>query len=374
MIPYGRQSISEADIAAVTDVLRSDWLTTGPAVSRFETDLASVTSAPCVAVSSGTAALHTAYSAVGIQPGDEIITSPLTFVATSSTAIAQGARVLFADIQADTGNIDPSLVETLITERTRAIVAVDYAGHPADLDELRTIANRHGLALIEDAAHSIGSTYRNRPVGSIADVTTFSFFPTKNLTTAEGGAVACLDGVQFTRAQRFRTHGLVRDPADQRMADEGPWHQEVHDFGLNYRLPDVLAALGSSQLKRLAEFKQRRKEIHASYNELLAGVPELTLPVCRAYVDPMWHLYPLRVPAAKRRRVFEDLRSKGVGVQVNYLPTYLHPVFTDLGYSAGLCPVAEDYYSREISLPMFTELTDSQVEHIASAVRGSLSN
>jgi dTDP-4-amino-4,6-dideoxygalactose transaminase len=374
MIPYGRQSINEADIEAVTHALRSDWLTTGPAVARFETDLAAITSTPCVAVSSGTAALHTAYAAINIQPGDEIITTPLTFVATSSTAIALGADIVFADIQTDTGNIDPAHVEALITDRTRAIAAVDYAGHPADLDELREIATRHGVALVEDAAHSIGSTYRGRPVGSIADLTTFSFFPTKNLTTAEGGAVSCLGDPELIRAQRFRTHGLVRDPADQRMPDEGPWHQEVQEFGLNYRLPDVLAALGSSQLTRLWEFKERRKQIFSAYHELLVDVPGLTLPTCREYVDPMWHLYPLRVPAVKRRHVFESLREKGIGVQVNYLPTYLHPVFVDRGYSAGLCPIAEDYYAREISLPMFTELTDSQVEFVATAVRESLAD
>lgn len=374
MIPYGRQSISEADVEAVTAALRSDWLTTGPAVSEFESDLAAIASARCVAVSSGTAALHTAYAAIGIQPGDEVITTPLTFVATSSTAIALGATIVFADVQADTGNIDPTHVEGLITDRTRAIAAVDYAGHPADLNELRTIAASHGIALIEDAAHSIGSTYRGRSVGSIADVTTFSFFPTKNLTTAEGGAVACLGDAEFTRAQRFRTHGLVRDPADQRMRDEGPWHQEVHEFGLNYRLPDVLAALGSSQLKRLWEFKERRKQIFSAYRELLADVPGLTLPTCREYVDPMWHLYPLRVPIAKRRHVFESLRNQGIGVQVNYLPTYLHPVFVDHGYPAGLCPIAEDYYAREISLPMFTELTDAQIDFVATAVRESLAD
>lgn len=369
MIPYGRQSISDADIDAVANVLRGDWLTTGPAVAEFEAAIEGIAGSSAVAVTSGTAALHVAYAAAGIHPGDEVITPPITFVATQATAIALGAVIKFADVQADTGNIDPSAVEPLITGRTRAIVAVDYAGHPADINELRAIADRHGLLLIEDAAHAIGSVYRGSAIGSVSDLTTFSFFPTKNVTTGEGGAVTSTRPELIAKARSFRNHGLVREADEFRIEGEGPWHQEVHEFGLNYRLPDVLSVLGTSQLGRLQRFKQRRADITATYNELLAGVDGLATPVQRDYVDPMWHLYPLRILGRQRRRVFEELRAAGIGVQVNYIPAYWHPAFSDLGYQRGLCPVAEGFYEQEISLPLYPDLTDKQVEYVAEHVR-----
>ena len=251
MIPYGRQSISDEDIAAVVASLKSDWLTTGPLVTEFETALEKVVGAPCITVSSGTAALHCAYAAIGLGPGDEVITPPITFIATQATAALFGATIVFVDVQTDTANIDPIAVEAAITPRTKAIVAVDYAGHPADLDELREIADRHSIYLIEDAAHSIGSTYKGRPIGSIADITTFSFFPTKNMTTSEGGAIASINPVLLEKAKRFSRQGLVRKETEFKIDNQGAWHQEVHEFGLNYRLPDVLCALGISQLKRL---------------------------------------------------------------------------------------------------------------------------
>lgn len=373
MIPYGHHDIDDDDVAAVEAVLRGEWLTTGPAVTDFESDLRAWTGdVPVVAVSSGTAALHVAYAAAGIGPGDEVITPPMTFIATQATAVALGASIVFADVCADTANIDPAAVEAAISPRTKAIVAVDYAGHPADMDALRGISDRHGLVLIEDAAHSLGSTYRGRAVGSLADITAFSFFPTKNITTAEGGAVAVRDPERLLRAREFARQGLIRDPARHRVADQGPWHQEVHSFGLNYRLPDVLAALGSQQLRRLAGFKARRAEIKAAHDAIYAGVSGLEIPVQRDDVDPIWHLYPLRVPADRRREVFERLRASGIGVQVNYLPAYWHPVFADLGYPRGLCPVAEDFYSREISMPMFTSLTDDEIGVVGEAVIAAL--
>ena len=253
MIPYGRQDVTPDDIQAVIDVLQSDWLTTGPAVDRLEQRLQeAIGGTPVLAVTSGTAALHVAYAAAGIGPGDEIITPPITFIATQATAVALGATVVFADVSRDTANIDPVAVEAAIGPRTKAIVAVDFAGHPADLDALSRIAQKHGLLLIEDAAHSLGSTYRGRQVGSVADITAFSFYPTKNITTAEGGAVAVRDPARFERARLFARQGIVRDPSRLVAKDEGPWHQEVHHFGLNYRLPDILAALGVSQKQRLS--------------------------------------------------------------------------------------------------------------------------
>ncbi|MEU8247044.1 aminotransferase class I/II-fold pyridoxal phosphate-dependent enzyme [Nonomuraea sp. NPDC048916] len=366
MLPYGRHSIIQDDIDAVAEVLRGDWLTTGPAVDRFEAELARWTGGvPCLAVTSGTAALHVAYAAAGIGPGDEVITSPLTFVATAATAALRGARVVFADVQPDTGNLDPGAAEAAVTGRTRAITAVDYAGHPADYDELRQVADQAGASLIGDAAHSLGSTYKDRPVGLLADLTTFSFFPTKTVTTAEGGAVAVADPERFARAARFRNHGLIRDPAEQRDPGHGGWHQEVHEFGLNYRLPDVLCALGLSQLRRLGAFRARRAELVARYHALLDGLPGLTLPAWRPYTAPSWHLYPVRIGDGRRREVYQRMRAAGIGVQVNYVPAYWHPVFEDLGYRRGLCPRAEAYYAEQLSLPLFPDLTDAQQDRVA---------
>jgi dTDP-4-amino-4,6-dideoxygalactose transaminase len=373
MIPYGRQDVDEADIAAVVKVLRGDWLTTGPAVEQFEQDLQAWTGeVPVVAVSSGTAALHVAYAAAGIGPGDEVITPPITFIATQATAVMLGATIIFADVQSDTANIDPQAVEAAITSRTKAIVAVDYAGHPADMDELRVIADRHSLILIEDAAHSLGSTYRGRLVGSLADITTFSFFPTKNITTAEGGAVAVKDPQMLRRAREFARQGLVRDPARHFIRTEGPWHQEVHSFGLNYRLPDVLAALGTSQLRRMAEFKRARAAVKARYDARLSSIEGVTVPSQRSFVEPTWHLYPVRVPAKLRRQAFDSLRAAGIGAQVNYIPAYWHPAFADLGFHRGICPVAEEHYRCEISLPMFAAVTGDVIKQVSSVLADSV--
>ena len=371
MIPYGHQSIDESDIEAVASVLRGDWLTTGPSVAAFEKDLARLSgTSRAVSVTSGTAALHVAYAALGVGAGDEVVTTPLTFVSTASCASVLGATIVFADVCEDTGNLDPQAVSAAMTERTRVVAGVDYAGHPIDATALTQIAHQGNAAVLEDAAHSIGGSLDGRPVGSLADVTTFSFFPTKNLTTAEGGAVVSLRDEVVNRARTFRSIGLVRDPAVLRSPDEGPWHQEVHAFGLNYRLPDVLCALGSSQLLRLPAFKARRDAITARYNRGLSGIDELRLPACRQGADPMWHLYPLRIRDGRRRALFEHLRANRIRVQVNYLPVYRHPVYADLGYQRGMCPVAEDYYAQEISLPLFADLADADVDRVIDLIRG----
>jgi dTDP-4-amino-4,6-dideoxygalactose transaminase len=371
LLPYGRQSVDESDIEAVAKVLRGDWLTTGPAVTTFEEDLARLCGVSrAVSVTSGTAALHVAYAALGVGAGDEVVTTPLTFVATASCASVLGATVVFADVCEDTGNLDPQAVSAAMTEATKVVTGVDYAGHPIDAPALSEIAHQGNATLLEDAAHSVGGSLDGRPVGSLADVTTFSFFPTKNLTTAEGGAVVSLLGATADRARSYGSIGLVRDPAVLRFPDEGPWHQEVHEFGLNYRLPDVLSALGSSQLLRLPAFKARRTAITARYNQGLAGIDALRLPACREGADPMWHLYPLRIRDGRRRALFEHLRANDIGVQVNYLPVYRHPVYADLGYKSGMCPVAEDYYEQEISLPLFPDLADAYVDRVIDLIRG----
>jgi perosamine synthetase len=370
VLPYGRQSIDEGDIAAVTEVLRGDWLTTGPAVAEFETALAGQTGGmPCVSVTSGTAALHVAYAAAGVRPGAEVVTTPLTFVATAATAVLHGATVVFADICDDTANLDPAAVDAALSARTSTVTAVDYAGHPADYDGLRKVTGRAGVLLIGDAAHALGSTLRGVPVGALADLTTFSFFPTKNATTGEGGAVAGADPELLGRARRFRDHGMVRDRDLMRTPDEGGWHQEVHSFGLNYRLPDILCALGTSQLRKLARFKARRAELVARYNALLTDLPGLRLPRARPQADPMWHLYAVRVRDGRRREVYERMRAAGIGVQVNYLPVYRHPVFAELGYRRGMCPVAEAFYAEQLSLPLFPGLTDADQDRVIAALR-----
>lgn len=373
MLPYGRQSVAAEDIAAVTEVLEGSWLTTGPAVRAFEERLSEwAGGADCVSVTSGTAALHTAYAACGIGRGDEVVTSPMTFVATASCAMLLGATVVFADVEEDTALLDPEAAKAAASTRTRAVTAVDYAGQPADYDALRHVADASGATLVADAAHSVGSTYRGRPVGSLADVTTFSFFPTKNLTTAEGGAVATMDEAVAERARRFRTIGLVRDRESLRYPDEGGWHQEVHELGVNYRLPDVLCALGLAQLSRLAAFKARRQQLVARYRELLADVDGLRLLAQRDDVDPTWHLFPVRVLDGRRREVYDRMRAAGIGVQVNYLPVYWHPVFEDLGYRRGMCPNAEAFYAEQLSLPLFPDLTDADQERTVDALRAAL--
>jgi dTDP-4-amino-4,6-dideoxygalactose transaminase len=374
MIPYGRQSIDDSDIEAVVAALGSDWLTTGPRVAEFEADIAAVAGAPAVTVTNGTTALHTAYAAAGVGPGDEVVVTPMTFVATASTAMMLGATVLFADVEDDTANIDPAAVEALVTSRTRAIGAVDYAGHPAEYDTLRKIAETVDAVVIADAAHAIGSTYHGRPVGTLADLTTFSFFPTKNLTTAEGGAVCSARPDLLERARRFRGIGMVRDQGELRHHDEGAWYYEVQGFGLNYRLPDVLCALGSSQLSRLDAFKARRQQLTARYDELLGDLPGLRLPVQRDGVDPMRHLYPVRVLDGRRREVYDRMRAAGILVQVNYIPVYWHPLFEDLGYRRGMCPVAERFYAEELSLPLYVDLTDADQDRVAGTLRAVLTS
>lgn len=371
ILPYGRQWVDDDDIQAVVDVLRSDFLTTGPAVERFETALTHATGARhAVAVNSGTSALHAMYFAAGIGPGDEIITSPLTFAATANAALYVGATVRFVDVQPDTGNLDPDLVEAAITERTKAIVAVDFTGHPADYDRLRTIANRHGTTLLADAAHSLGATYEGRPVGTLADASELSFHPVKPVTTAEGGAIVTDDPELARRAARFRTHGITKHKDELDSPDEGPWWYEQHDLGFNYRLTDVQAALGASQLGKLERFVSRRREIASMYDAALKDIGGIELPGRRQNVEPGWHLYVIRTRDPMRRRpLFEHLRASGIGVQVHYLPVHWHPYYQRLGYQRGQYPITEDYYQRAISMPIFPAMTDADVHHVLDTLR-----
>ena len=373
LLPYGRQSIGDDDIQAVVDVLRSNWLTTGPKVREFEEAFAARVGARyAVSFSSGTAALHGAAFAAGIKPGDEAITTPLTFAATANCVLYQGATPVFADVSADTLNLDPEKIAARITPRTRAILPVDYAGHPADLDSILELAARDGLVVIEDACHALGAEYRGRSTGSIADMTVFSFHPVKHVATGEGGMVTTGRADCAEALRRFRNHGISSE-ARQRQA-EGQWRYEMVLLGFNYRLTDIACALGLSQLKKLEANLLRRREIAARYAAAFRSLAGVTLPAVRAGVNPAWHLYPIRFNleklSANRAQVFRALRAENIGVNVHYIPVHCHPYYRDrFGYRGGEYPVAEDAYERLISLPMFHGMSDQDVDDVVAAVR-----
>jgi perosamine synthetase len=370
-LPYGRQSVDEDDIAAVVEVLRSDWLTTGPKVAEFEVAWADQVSASyAVAVNSGTAALHAAAFAAGIGPGDEVIVTPLTFAASANCVLYQGGTPVFADVQSDTLNIDPVAVEAAVTPRTRAIIAVDYTGQPADLDELRDIAERHDLILMEDAAHAIGATYKGQPVGAISDLTTFSTHPVKHVTTGEGGLITTNNEGLAERMRWFRNHGITTD--HRQRADKGGWFYEMVTLGYNYRLPDINCALGLSQLRKLEGWLDRRREIAARYTQAFAGLPAAESITVRPDREPVWHIYPILLDTTllrvDRAQVFAALRAENMGVNVHYIPVHWHPYYAQLGYRRGMCPVAEDAYERIITLPLFPAMTDQDVNDVIIAV------
>lgn len=369
ILPYGRQALDESDIAAVVEVLRGDWLTTGPAVETFEASLAEKSGARhAVAVNSGTAALHAAYVAAGVGPGNTLLTTPLTFAATATAALHLGARVRFADVDPDTGLLDPDAVSAALDRRCRALVPVDFAGHLANYPVLGKLAAQAGCAVIADAAHSFGATLAGRSSAQLADAATTSFHPVKGFTTGEGGAVLTAHAEWAERAARFRNHGIVREPRAFRH-EPGAGHYEVQSLGLNYRLPDILCALGSSQLARLDGFLARRREIAARYAEGFAGAQAFELPRVAEEHAPSWHLYVIRVFEARRRDAFFDaLRERGLGVQLHYPPVHLHPLFEDLGFRRGSCPNAEGFAARALSLPMFPAMTNGDVERVIETV------
>ena len=373
LLPYGHQAVDESDIQAVVDVLRSDWLTTGPKVAGFEEAFAAYVGAKhAVSFSSGTAALHGAAFAAGLQPGDEAITTPMTFAATANCLLYQGATPVFADVTPDTLNLDANQVASRITSKTRAILPVDYAGHPADLDAILQLASENGLTVIEDASHALGAEYRSRRVGSISHMTVFSFHPVKHLTTGEGGMVTTDRDDLAEKLRRFRNHGISSE-ARQRQAS-GQWYYEMVLLGYNYRLTDIACALGLSQLKKIAGNLARRREIAATYTSAFDGLAGLLPPAGRAEANPAWHLYPIRLDLAqltvRRAEIFRALRAENIGINVHYIPVHLHPYYRDrFGYKVGEFPVAEDAYERLISLPMFHAMTDQDVDDVIQAVR-----
>lgn len=366
VIRYGRQSVSDLDIQAVRETLESDWLTLGPKVREFEQLIAETAGTKhAFTVNNGTSALHAAYVAADIRAGDEVIMPPLTFVATASMAILLGAKVVFADVSEDTGNIDPEKVEALITSRTKAIIGVDFAGHPCDYQALRKICDKYKLVFIVDSAHSLNSKFKDLPVGHFADLATFSFFPTKNITTGEGGAIVTNREVFAEKLSRFRSHGLENGDADS--IANTPWLRHVNDFGMNYRLPDILCALGVAQILRVNEFKAARKRAFDFYDREIEPA-YVRKPALRPGSDPMWHLYPIRVDATIRLDLYNFLHQNDIYVQVNYVPVYWHPVFQKLGYKKGLCPIAENFYLEELSLPIHVELSTDDLDKVTKCL------
>lgn len=373
LLGYGHQSVTDADVDAVCEVLRSDYLTCGPATVAFEESLREVTGAKhAIAVSNGTAALHVACLAAGIGEGDEVIVSPITFAASANCVLYCGGTPVFADIDPDTWNIAVASIEEKITDRTKAIVAVDFGGEPTDLDGIRALCDAHGLLLIEDAAHSLGSLYKGRPVGSIADITTLSFHPVKTITTGEGGAVLTNDDGLATRATLFAKHGITRDPSLMEDPDGGGWHYEQLELGYNYRMSDIQAALGSSQLKRLDQFAQRRRQIVAFYNEEFSSVPEVSFQYDPRPEETVRHLYCVRFDldalGVSRRFIFDALRAEGIGVNVHYLPVYRLPYYRNRGYAEDACPQANAYYDQAVTLPLHCCMSDHDARDVVRAV------
>lgn len=371
LLPYARQSVDAADRQAVDAVLRGDWLTTGPMVKTFESTVTAYTGArEGVAVNTGTAALHAAVWAAGIRSGHEVIVPAISFVASANCALYVGATPVFADLSPDTLNLDPEDVRRKLTSRTKAIVAVDFAGHPCDHDALRTIADQHGLIIIEDAAHSLGATYKGRKVGTLQDITTLSFHPVKHVTTGEGGMVLTDDAGIAKRVRSFRHHGIDMDLHARNKTNS--WEYDVVDLGFNYRLPDINCALGVSQLAKSDRWLERRRAIVGAYHKALQEIPMLQLPEQRTGCISAWHLYVVRLNlgtiSASRSQVFAALRAENIGVNVHYIPIPWMTHYASLGYARGKWPVAECEYERVISLPIYPSMSDQDVSDVVTAL------
>ena len=384
MIPYGRQSITEQDIAAVTAVLQSDFLTQGPAVPAFEAAVRDQVGAKhAVAVNSATSALHIACLALGVGPGDRVWTSAVTFVASANCALYCGATVDFVDIDPATYNMSTArLRDKLVQARIdgtlpKVVIPVHLAGQSCDMAAISALAEEYGFAVIEDASHAIGADHEGRPVGDCrySTATVFSFHPVKIITTAEGGLVTTNDPALAQRLELLRSHGITRDPALMRSEPEGPWYYEQIDLGFNYRMTDLQAALGVSQMARLDAFVAERRRLAARYDTLLADLP-LTLPWQDPATASAWHLYVIRIDAARvswsHREVFDRLRARGIGVNLHYMPVYLQPHYRDLGFAPGHCPEAEAYYASAISIPLYADLTDAGQDSVVAALREAL--
>lgn len=371
---YGHQYLDEKDVQAVVEVLHSDYLTCGPKITELEQKLCELTGAKyAVVCSNDTAALHIACMAAGVSAGDEVITTPITFLASANCALYCGAKPVFADIDEETYNIDPKEIEKALTPKTKAVVAVDYTGQVVDLDAIMETCHKQNVVVIEDAAHSIGTLYKGRPVGSVADMTTFSFHPVKTVTAGEGGAVLTDNEEYYRKLLLYRSHGMTRDPAQMTKESEGGWYYQMIDMGYNYRMTDMQAALLISQLDKLPMFSKRRKEIVARYNEAFSQIPELTVQQELEGSDTTRHLYILRIKPEKlsidRRGFFDAMAAENIMCNVHYIPIYLQPYYQEMGYPKGLCPKAEKLYNEMMSLPLYYAMTDQDVEDVITAVQ-----
>jgi perosamine synthetase len=372
MIPYGRQTIDDDDIRAVVKVLQSDWLTTGPKVDEFEQTFTKLVGAKeAVAVSSGTAALHAAMYALAIGPGDEVIVPPMTFAATVNCVVFQGGTPVFVDVDPDTLLIQPDQIKAKITSRTKAVVAVDYTGHPADYDTIKSITRQNGIALVADACHALGASYKGLPVGSLADLNAFSFHPVKHIATGEGGMITTDDPEFAQRMRVFRNHGIT---SDHRQREEtGSWFYEMVDLGYNYRLTDLQCTLGISQLRKHPNWLKRRREIAQMYNDAFAEFSAVSPLHVENHVDAAYHLYVVQLNLDKsqvdRADIFNALRAAGIGVNVHYIPVHLHPFYkNNFDTKTGLCPVAENAYKKILSLPIFPALKDDEVDYVIDSL------
>ena len=373
MLPYGHQWLDESDLQAVAEALKGDWITQGPTIDEFEQRVADYCGARyAVAVSSGTAALHAACAVAGISTGDEAITTPLTFAATANAVVYCGGKPVFADIRPDTLNIDPAEIEKRITPQTKAILPVDFTGHPADLDAIRDLAQTHHLLVIEDAAHALGAEYKGHKVGGLSDMTILSFHPVKHITTGEGGMILTNSETFYEKLKVFRHHGIVKDP-DKLTRDEGPWYYEIQELGYNLRITDFQCALGLSQLSKLEHFVKRRREIAAQYTEAFSQLPEIITPAEADEVKAVYHIYVIQLRTellrVGRREIFEALRAENIGVNVHYVPVHYHPFYQrKFGYQRGDYPHTERYYQRAITLPIFPGMVEEDIDTVITAV------
>lgn len=368
-IPYGTQWIEEDDIQAVSEVLRSGYLTTGPKVDEFEKAVADYVGAKyAVAIANGTAALHAACFAAGIKEGDEVITTPITFAASANCVLYCGGKPVFADIDPKTYNISPESIREKITDKTKAIIAVHFTGQPCDMDEIHKIAKEHNLLVIEDAAHALGAEYKGKKIGSLSDMTTFSFHPVKHITTGEGGMIVTDDEKLYQKLKLFRAHGITRDE-NLLINNEGAWYYEQQYLGYNYRITDIQCALGISQLKKLDGFIKRRREIAKIYDEAFKDDKNIIIPYQKEECFNNYHLYVIQILGKDRKEVFDELRSQGIGVNVHYIPVHKHPYYQNNGYKNVSCPNAEELYKHIISIPIYPKLKDEEIKYVIDNVK-----
>ncbi|MFJ6264930.1 UDP-4-amino-4,6-dideoxy-N-acetyl-beta-L-altrosamine transaminase [Lysinibacillus xylanilyticus] len=375
-LPYGQQWLDDEDIQAVVDVLKGSYLTTGPTIAKFEESVADYVGAKyAVAFSNGTAALHGACFAAGIGEGDEVITTPITFAASANCVRYVGGTVVFADIKKDTYNINPTEIEKNITPRTRAIIPVHFTGQPVQLDEIHAIAKKHNLTVIEDAAHALGAKYKGQKIGALSDMTMFSFHPVKHVTTGEGGVITTNNEFYYKKLLQFRSHGITRDTKSI-IKNDGPWYYDMHFLGYNYRMTDIQAALGISQMEKLDRFVARRREIAQMYDEAFKDNELLITPQQLPECYSSWHLYIIQLNIEKlnatRKEIFDALVAQNIGVNVHYIPVHTLSYYQELGYKEGSMPKAESLYKVIITLPLFPKMTDSDVYDVVVAVLSEL--